>query len=43
MGKQRLEISFDLTQLHTPELEHLLDGHTRHGSLPCQIRRKLEL
>jgi hypothetical protein len=39
MGKQRLEVSFDLTQLPTPEFEHLLDGHTGHGSLLCQIRR----
>ena len=39
MGKQGLEVGFDLTQLHTPELEHLLDGYTRHGSLLCQIRR----
>jgi hypothetical protein len=39
MSKQRLEVGFDLTQLHTPELEHLLDGHTRHGSLLWQIRR----
>ena len=34
-----IEIGFDLTQLHTPEFEHLLDGHTRHGSLLGQIRR----
>ena len=33
MSKQRLEVSFDLTQLHAPEFEHLLDGYTRHGSL----------
>ena len=39
MSKQGLEIGFDLTQLHTPEFEHLLDGHTRHGSLLGQIRR----
>jgi hypothetical protein len=39
MSKQRLEVSFDLTQLHTPEFEHLLDGHTGHGSLLCQITR----
>jgi hypothetical protein len=39
MSKQGLEVSFDLTQLHTPEFEHLLDGHTRHGSLLCQIKR----
>ena len=39
MSKQGLEIVFDLTQLHTPELEHLLNGHTRHGSLLGQIGR----
>jgi hypothetical protein len=39
MSKQVLKIGFDLTQLHTPEFEHLLDGHTRHGSLLGQISR----
>ena len=39
MSKLEFEISFDLTQLHTPEFEHLLDGHACHGSLLCQIRR----
>jgi hypothetical protein len=42
MSKQRSELSFDLTQLRTPEFEHLLDGHTWHGSLLGQIRRHLE-
>jgi hypothetical protein len=28
-----------VTQLRTPELEHLLDRHTRHGNLPGQLRR----
>ena len=39
MSKQGSEVSFDLTQLRTPEVEHLLDGHTHHGGLLGQIRR----
>jgi hypothetical protein len=39
MRKQGPELGFDLTQLRTPEVEHLLDGHTHHGSLLGQIRR----
>jgi len=33
MMKQRSEVSFDPTQLPTPQLKHLLNGHTAHGSL----------
>jgi DNA-binding transcriptional ArsR family regulator len=39
MRKQGSEVSFDLTQLRTPEVEHLLYGHTHHGGLLGQIRR----
>jgi len=33
MMKQRPKLSFDPTQLPTPQLKHLLNGHTAQGSL----------
>jgi hypothetical protein len=32
---------FDLPQLRTPEVKHLLNSHTGHGSLLPQIRSEL--